>query len=121
MHSSSLTWQHTIPWLRKVTSMKIVLKGIMTAEDAKLAVEHGADAIVVSNHGGRQLDLVPATIEVLPAIADAVAGRRRGGFLASRHECRVSRSSRPVEWESRARNTSMELGLWCLSVRIVNA
>ncbi|KAG9644271.1 S-2-hydroxy-acid oxidase, partial [Aureobasidium melanogenum] len=75
MHSSSLTWEHTIPWLRKATSMKIILKGIMTAEDAKLAVEHGADAIVVSNHGGRQLDLVPATIEVLPAIADAVAGR----------------------------------------------
>ncbi|THY73477.1 FMN-dependent dehydrogenase [Aureobasidium pullulans] len=75
MHSSSLTWEHTIPWLRKATSMKIILKGIMTAEDAKLAVQHGADAIVVSNHGGRQLDLVPATIEVLPAIAEAVSGR----------------------------------------------
>ncbi|KAI5262808.1 FMN-dependent dehydrogenase [Aureobasidium subglaciale] len=75
MHSSSLTWQHTLPWLRKATSMRIILKGVMTEEDAKLAVEYGADAIVVSNHGGRQLDLVPATIEVLSAIADAVAGR----------------------------------------------
>jgi (S)-2-hydroxy-acid oxidase len=53
MHSSSMTWQDTIPWLRSVTKMKIILKGIMTEEDAALAVEHGADAIVVSNHGGR--------------------------------------------------------------------
>jgi len=75
MHSSSMTWQDTIPWLRSVTKMKIILKGIMTEEDAALAVEHGADAIVVSNHGGRQLDLVPATIEVLPDVAKVVAGR----------------------------------------------
>jgi (S)-2-hydroxy-acid oxidase len=53
MHSSSMTWQKTISWLRSVTNMKIILKGIMTEEDAALAVEHGADAIVVSNHGGR--------------------------------------------------------------------
>jgi isopentenyl diphosphate isomerase/L-lactate dehydrogenase-like FMN-dependent dehydrogenase len=52
-----------------------VLKGIQTAEDAALACEHGADAIVVSNHGGRQLDAVAPTAELLPEIVDAVAGR----------------------------------------------
>ncbi|KAJ9618467.1 hypothetical protein H2203_009064 [Taxawa tesnikishii (nom. ined.)] len=75
MHSSSLTWEKTLPWLRKATPMKVILKGIMTPEDALLAVEHGADAIIVSNHGGRQLDDSPATIEVLQGIAEAVAGR----------------------------------------------
>jgi 4-hydroxymandelate oxidase len=53
----------------------VILKGIMTAEDAQLACEHGADGIVVSNHGGRQLDGVPATIDVLSEVVDAVAGR----------------------------------------------
>ena len=71
---ASLTW-NIVPWLRSVTSLPIVLKGILTEEDAALAVEHGVDGIVVSNHGGRQLDSVPASIEVLPEIVDAVAGR----------------------------------------------
>jgi L-lactate dehydrogenase (cytochrome) len=53
----------------------LLLKGIMSAEDARLAVEYGVDGIVVSNHGGRQLDGLPATIEVLPEIADAAGGR----------------------------------------------
>ncbi|OMP83802.1 Hydroxyacid oxidase [Diplodia seriata] len=75
MHSASLEWASTIDFLRKTTNMKIILKGIMTAEDAALAVEHGADAIVVSNHGGRQLDCAPSTIEVLPDVAKAVAGK----------------------------------------------
>jgi isopentenyl diphosphate isomerase/L-lactate dehydrogenase-like FMN-dependent dehydrogenase len=52
-----------------------VLKGIQTAEDAVLACEHGVDAIVVSNHGGRQLDAVAPTAELLPEVIDAVAGR----------------------------------------------
>ena len=55
--------------------MPVVLKGVLTAEDAALAVEHGAAAIVVSNHGGRQLDGVPATLDALPEVADAIAGR----------------------------------------------
>ena len=55
--------------------LPIVLKGILTREDAALAVEHGADAVWVSNHGGRQLDGVAAGIEALPEVADAVAGR----------------------------------------------
>ena len=69
-----LTWE-SLAWLRSLTSLPIVLKGILTAEDAVLAVEHGVDGIVVSNHGGRQLDSVAASIEVLPEIVDAVEGR----------------------------------------------
>lgn len=74
MHSSSLTWARTIKFLRQVTSMKIILKGIMAGEDAALAVEHGADAIIVSNHGGRQLDDACSTIEALPEVVTAVRG-----------------------------------------------
>ena len=59
---SSLTWE-VIPWLRSVTKLPIVLKGILTAEDARLAVQHGVDGILVSNHGARQLDGVPATVK----------------------------------------------------------
>lgn len=72
--SPDLSWKN-IEWLRKVTELKIVLKGIVHPEDAKLAVRHGVDAVLVSNHGGRQLDTVPATINLLPAIVDAVDGR----------------------------------------------
>ena len=72
--SPDLSWQH-IEWLRKTTELKIVLKGVMHPADAHLAVEAGVDALIVSNHGGRQLDTVPAAIELLPAIRDAVAGR----------------------------------------------
>lgn len=74
MHSSSLTWARTIAFLRDVTDMKIILKGIMTGEDAALAVEHGVDAIIVSNHGGRQLNETSSTIEALPEVAEAVCG-----------------------------------------------
>lgn len=70
----SLTWD-AIAWLKSITALPIVAKGILTAEDAILAVEHGVSAIAVSNHGGRQLDGVPASIEALPEIAAAVAGR----------------------------------------------
>ena len=70
----SLTWD-ALAWLKSITSLPIVVKGILTAEDAQLAAEHGAAAIIVSNHGGRQLDGVLATIEALPEVFDAVAGR----------------------------------------------
>ena len=70
----TLTW-NDIAWLRKNTTMKIVVKGVMTVEDALLSVRHGVDGIWVSNHGARQLDTAPATIEVLPDICRAVAGR----------------------------------------------
>lgn len=71
--SPELSWDH-IAWLRRTTPLPIILKGILHPDDAKLAVYHGVDAIIVSNHGGRQLDTVPATIEVFPAITDAIKG-----------------------------------------------
>ena len=69
-----LTWPD-IAWLRSSTRLPIVLKGIMTGEDAALAVEHGVDGIIVSNHGGRQVDGTLATIDALPEIVECVAGR----------------------------------------------
>src|SRR6266566_2878261 len=69
-----LTWD-SLAWLRSITSLPIILKGILTAEDAQLAVEHGVDGMVVSNHGGRQLDTAIPSIEALPEIVEAVAGR----------------------------------------------
>ena len=74
LFDQSLTWD-ALDWLKSITSLPIVVKGILTAEDAQLAVEHGAAGIIVSNHGGRQLDGVPATIEALPEVVEAVAGR----------------------------------------------
>jgi 4-hydroxymandelate oxidase len=70
----------TVVWddiaaVRSWSSLPLVLKGILTAEDARLAVEHGADAIVVSNHGARQLDRVPAAIDVVEEVVAAVDGR----------------------------------------------
>jgi len=70
----SLTWASLV-WLRSLTSLPLVLKGIFTSEDAMLAVKHGMDGIIVSNHGGRQLDGVSASIEVLPEVVKAVDGR----------------------------------------------
>ncbi len=70
----TLTWE-SIAWLRGVTSLPIVIKGILTTEDAQLAAEHGVDGIVVSNHGGRQLDTTLPAIEALPDVVEAVAGR----------------------------------------------
>src|SRR5215217_6136056 len=71
--SPQLSWEH-VDWLRKVTALPIVLKGVVHPADARLAVHRGVDALLVSNHGGRQLDTVPAAIDLLPAIADAVGG-----------------------------------------------
>jgi L-lactate dehydrogenase (cytochrome) len=67
----SLSW-NDIDWIRKQWGGKLILKGIQDVEDAKLAVNSGADAIVVSNHGGRQLDGAVSSIEALPPIVDAV-------------------------------------------------
>ncbi|MFC5005161.1 alpha-hydroxy acid oxidase [Dactylosporangium cerinum] len=69
----TVTWAD-LAWLRAQTSLPIVLKGILTAEDAILAVEHGVDGIVVSNHGGRQLDGAVAALDALPEVVDAVGG-----------------------------------------------
>ena len=70
----ALTWAD-VEWVKKRWGGKLILKGILDAEDARLAVDCGADAIVVSNHGGRQLDGAPSSIAALPAIADAVGSR----------------------------------------------
>jgi 4-hydroxymandelate oxidase len=64
-----------IGWLRTVTGLPILLKGVLHPADARLAVEHGVDGLIVSNHGGRQLDGAIATIDALPAVAEAVAKR----------------------------------------------
>jgi isopentenyl diphosphate isomerase/L-lactate dehydrogenase-like FMN-dependent dehydrogenase len=61
--------------LRDATSMKLVLKGIVAAEDASLALEHGVDGVIVSNHGGRSEDSGRSTIESLPEVVDAIGGR----------------------------------------------
>jgi 4-hydroxymandelate oxidase len=68
------TWQY-IDALRKMVKGKLLIKGILEPEDARLAIEHGADAITVSNHGGRSMDYGPSTLEVLPEIVAAVNGR----------------------------------------------
>ncbi|HUS32217.1 MAG TPA: alpha-hydroxy acid oxidase [Kofleriaceae bacterium] len=70
----SLTWD-AISWLRSITKLPVLVKGIVRADDAASAIEHGAAGIVVSNHGGRQLDASPATIDVLARCVDAIAGR----------------------------------------------
>jgi 4-hydroxymandelate oxidase len=71
---ASLTWED-VDWLRSVSPLPLVVKGIMTAEDAVLAVEHGVAGIVVSNHGGRQLDSTLGSLDALPDIVAAVQGR----------------------------------------------
>ncbi len=74
MFDPSLDWR-VLDWLCSITRLPVLVKGIVHPEDARLAVEHGARGIVVSNHGGRQVDTAPATIEVLAEVADAVADR----------------------------------------------
>ncbi len=85
----SLTWDH-LEWMRSGSSLPLVVKGILAGEDAELAVEHGAQAIIVSNHGGRTLDGAVPTLMALPEVVDAVGGRipvlldggiRRGGDI----------------------------------------
>jgi 4-hydroxymandelate oxidase len=105
---SSATWDW-VDRLKKLTSMKIVLKGIETGEDARLAREHGADGIVVSNHGGRAAETLRSTIEAVPEVVDAVnnqipvlvdGGVRRGSdaFKAIAYGARAVGIGRPYTW-----------------------
>ena len=105
---SNATWEW-IDRLKKMTPMKLVIKGIETAEDARLAREHGADAILVSNHGGREAETLRPTIEILPEVVDAVSGRipvlvdggvRRGSdvFKAIAYGARAVGIGRPYTW-----------------------
>jgi len=71
---TAFSWEE-ISWIREVWKGPIVMKGVLTPEDAQKSLEHGASAIVVSNHGGRQLDGVGASLRALPEIVDAVRGR----------------------------------------------
>ena len=70
----TLSWKD-VEWVKKLWGGKLILKGILDADDAKIAVASGADAVVVSNHGGRQLDGTVSSIRALPEVVDAAAGR----------------------------------------------
>lgn len=72
--ASAPTWED-LAWLARQVQLPLIIKGILSPDDASLAIEAGASAIVVSNHGGRTLDTLPATIDVLPLIASRVEGR----------------------------------------------
>jgi (S)-2-hydroxy-acid oxidase len=107
-----LVWNEAIPWLRHNTKMQIWLKGILTGEDAALAVQHQVDGIIVSNHGGRQLDGCITTLEALPEVVAAVratgssmpvhmdGGIRKGGdvFRALALGANYVWIGRPVLW-----------------------
>ncbi|MEW6322106.1 MAG: alpha-hydroxy acid oxidase [Acidobacteriota bacterium] len=90
LEQSTVTWAD-LGWIRDAWGGPIVVKGVHTAEDARVAVDYGVEALVVSNHGGRQLDGVPATLRMLPEVVEAVGGRaevlldggiRRGSDIA---------------------------------------
>jgi L-lactate dehydrogenase (cytochrome) len=74
MFDGTVSWAD-LDWIRQEWDGPIALKGVMSEADARRAADEGVDAVIVSNHGGRQLDHVPATLEVLPGIADAVGDR----------------------------------------------
>lgn len=86
-HTPSMTWEY-IGWLKGAVGLPVIAKGILHPEDAALAVKNGADAVIVSNHGGRQLDGAMASLDALPDVVEAVGGKvpvlmdggiRRGG------------------------------------------
>lgn len=107
-HDARLTWAD-IEWFRKQTTLPIVLKGIMTREDAALAVQHGVNAVIVSNHGGRAIDTSRGTLDALPEVVEAVDGQievyvdggiRRGHdvVVALALGARAVLIGRPVTW-----------------------
>lgn len=109
----TLTWRD-LEWLHEHAALPVVAKGILTAEDAVLAAEHGCDAVVVSNHGGRQLDRAVASLDALPEVAEAVGDRveilvdggvRRGTdvAIALALGARAVLVGRPVIWGLAAR------------------
>ncbi|KAE8415488.1 FMN-dependent dehydrogenase [Aspergillus pseudocaelatus] len=72
---ASIEWHTIIPWLRQTTFMQVWIKGVSTVEDVELAIQHGVDGVVISNHGGRQLDGIPATLDALRECAPVAKGR----------------------------------------------
>ncbi len=108
LYMPELTWSY-LDELVQYAKVPVLLKGILTAEDARMAVAHGAAGVIVSNHGGRALDTAPATIEVLPEIVDAVGdkipvlidgGFRRGAeiLMALAIGAKAVMVGRPVMW-----------------------
>ena len=108
LFDTALAWKD-IEWLAGVTTLPVLVKGILRSDDALLAVKHGASGVIVSNHGARQLDTTPATISVLPEIVDAVGGKvevyvdggiRRGTDVLKAIACgaRAVLIGRPVLW-----------------------
>src|SRR5207248_10167469 len=71
---STVTWED-LRWIRAIWKGPLIVKGVMTGDDARRAIDAGASAIVVSNHGGRQLDTLPASLRALPEVVPAVNGR----------------------------------------------
>jgi 4-hydroxymandelate oxidase len=74
LFDATLTWD-AVSWLRAQTRLPVLIKGVLTAEDARIATENGIDGVIVSNHGGRQLDGAVPSIQALPEVAGAVGGR----------------------------------------------
>lgn len=108
LYDTSLSWNH-VEWLSEITKLPILLKGILRADDAALGVKNGAAGIIVSNHGGRQLDSAPSTISVLSEVVEAVEGRvpvlldsgiRRGTdiFKAIGLGAKAVLTGRPILW-----------------------
>jgi 4-hydroxymandelate oxidase len=104
----SLSW-NDVEWLRSLTNLPVVVKGVVRADDALRAADSGAAGVVVSNHGGRQLDTAPATIDVLPDIVDRAGDRldvmldggvRRGTDVikALAYGAKAALVGRPILW-----------------------
>ncbi|KAJ2032259.1 Hydroxyacid oxidase 1 [Coemansia sp. S2] len=105
----SLSWENGIAWLQSITTLPIIVKGILTKEDTELAIKHGCAGVIVSNHGGRQLDGALSSIDALPQVVAAAqdkievymdGGIRRGSdiFKALALGARAVFVARPVLW-----------------------
>ena len=115
-------WARDIPWLRQRTSMQIWIKGVLTAEDTELAVRHGCDGIIVSNHGGRQLDGVMATLDALPECVDAAEGRIAvhvdGGFRSGTDIFKALALGADCCWVGRPAIWGLAVSTFALGIRV---
>lgn len=115
-------WTRDIPWLRSVTKMEIWVKGVLTAEDTLKAIEMGCDGIIVSNHGGRQLDGVPATLDALPECVAAAAGRIRihidGGIRTGTDMFKALALGAECCWVGRPALWGLAVSLSCASYKV---
>jgi isopentenyl diphosphate isomerase/L-lactate dehydrogenase-like FMN-dependent dehydrogenase len=128
-HTPGMNWDY-VDWLRGSCNIPVILKGILNPEDARTAVDRGASAIVVSNHGGRQLDGVIATLDALPDVVDAVGskvpvlmdgGIRRGSDIlkALALGAKAIQVGRPPLWGLGAFGQSgVERVLWMLAAEL---